>query len=97
MPLERETDAMRPYSVEWARIVNARSRRSSSWDRRGGNRDRLCLTADETAVLLDVEGAGCVTHIWMTPASIEADYLRKLVLRMPSPRLRKWIRSWSAV
>jgi hypothetical protein len=68
--------------VEWARIVDARSRRSSSWDRRGGNRDRLCLAADETAVLLDVEGAGCVTHIWMTPASIEADYLRKLVLRM---------------
>lgn len=68
--------------LAWAHLSDARSRRASSYDRRGGNRDRLCLPAGETAVLLDVSGPGCVTHIWMTPASIEDQVLRKLVLRM---------------
>lgn len=68
--------------TDWARLTDARTRRASSWDRRGGNRDRISLAADETATLLDVTGAGCVTHIWMTGHSIEEDYLRKMVLRM---------------
>jgi hypothetical protein len=69
-------------SLDWARLADARSRRASSFDRRGGNRDRISIGADETVVLLDVTGPGCVTHIWMTTASLERDYLRKLVLRM---------------
>jgi hypothetical protein len=69
-------------ALAWARLSDAKSKRSSSFDRRGGNRDRISLAADETVTLLDVAGPGCVTHIWMTAASIENDFLRKLVLRM---------------
>ena len=69
-------------ALDWARLSQARSRRSSSYDRRGGNRDRISLAADETHSLLDVKGAGCVTHIWITAASIEDNFLRKVLLRM---------------
>lgn len=71
-----------PNMANWARLVDARSRRASSWDRRGGNRDRISLAADETYTLLETDGPGCITHIWMTAASIERDFLRKVVLRM---------------
>ncbi len=59
-----------------------KTRRSSSYDPTGDNRDRLCIVRGETAVLLDVKGAGCITHIWFTLHSIEPEYLRKMVLKM---------------
>jgi hypothetical protein len=71
-----------PGALEWARLSDARSRRFSSYDRRGGNRDRLSIPAGETVTLLDIQGAGCITHIWMTAATIEPHYLRKMVVRM---------------
>jgi hypothetical protein len=54
-------------------------RRSSSWDRSGGNRDY---------------GAGCIQHVWMTTEvqdgdaidGAEPDHLRKLALRMVRER-----------
>jgi len=48
-----------------------RSRRSSSYDPTGGNRDRLSIVRGTTETLLDVEGPGCITHIWMTAHSLE--------------------------
>jgi hypothetical protein len=33
-------------------------------------------------VLLDVQGAGCITHLWFTGASVEEFWMRKLVLKM---------------
>jgi hypothetical protein len=72
----------RLWALDWARLGGGRTRRSSSFDTAGGNRDRLSLAPGEKAVLLDVEGAGCVTHIWMTAGTLEPDFLRKLVLRM---------------
>jgi hypothetical protein len=68
--------------LNWARITDARSRRASSFDRRGGNKDRLSIAAGETVTLLETGGAGCITHIWMTGGTLEPDWLRKLVLRM---------------
>ena len=59
-----------------------RTRRSSSWDRTGGNRDRLCVAPGETVTLMQAEGAGRITHIWMTSACREPDHLRKCVLKM---------------
>ena len=58
------------------------TRRSSSWDRTGGNRDRLSIVRGTTEVLLDVQGAGCITHIWMTSHSGETAWLRKCLLKM---------------
>ena len=57
------------------------SHRSSSWDRTGGNRDRLCIPPEQTEVLLDVQGPGCINHIWMTSACREPDHLRKVLIQ----------------
>ncbi|MBW7882539.1 MAG: DUF2961 domain-containing protein [Caldilineaceae bacterium] len=65
-----------------AQLRRVRSRRASSYDRSGGNEDFIWIAPGETATLLDTEGAGCITHIWMTSACKEAAHLRKLVLRM---------------
>jgi hypothetical protein len=65
-----------------AKIKSNRTRRTSSYDRSGGNRDRLMVSPDETVALLDVKGAGCITHIWMTSACREPDHLRKAILKM---------------
>jgi hypothetical protein len=73
-----------------ARLRTSRRRRESSWDRSGGNDDRLTILPGATAVLADIPGAGCVNHIWVTVANErmnvdpwmrEPDYLRRLVLR----------------
>lgn len=72
------------------RLRNSRRRRASSWDRSGGNDDRLTIRPGETAVLADLEGPGSINHIWCTvardtawgPDEAEGDYLRKLVLKI---------------
>lgn len=61
---------------------NVRSRRASSWDRSGANRDFAVVAPGETHVLADIEGAGCIRHIWMTTRCYAPQYLRKLVLEM---------------
>jgi hypothetical protein len=46
-----------------------KSKRISSYDRSGGNNDRLeHIKADEKRVLFDVKGAGMINHIWITIA-----------------------------
>ena len=74
------------FSHQWFDFVNVNpsrhTRRASSWDESGGNRDRLSIVRGETHTLLDVKGPGCITHIWMTPHSIEPHYLRKLLLKI---------------
>src|SRR5690625_1293041 len=72
------------------RLRRQRRGRTSSWDRSGGNDDRLTLRPGETAQIADLEGPGAITHIWCTvalppeepPEVTEADYLRRLVLRI---------------
>jgi hypothetical protein len=57
------------------------SRRVSSYDRSGGNRDSLTIEPGATAVLAEIPGPGAVHHLWVTVAA-EPFYGRKLVLRM---------------
>jgi Protein of unknown function (DUF2961) len=57
-------------------------KRSSSYDRTGGNADYRELGPGGTLTLLDSDGPGEVTHVWMTIASREMFHLKKLVLRM---------------
>ena len=72
------------------RLRNQRRRRASSWDRSGGNEDRITVRPGQTVTLADLEGAGSVNHIWMTvaprepdtPETADRDFLRKLVLRI---------------
>ena len=67
--------------VSMARLRDYRCRRSSSWDRTGGNADFIPLDAGATATLLDVKGAGVITHIWFTINSPDQMHLKNLVLR----------------
>jgi hypothetical protein len=64
-----------------ARLRSYRNLRSSSWDRTGGNADWVGVDPGQTATLLDVPGAGVVTHVWFTINSPDAMHLKNLVLR----------------
>jgi hypothetical protein len=58
-----------------------RSRRVSSYDRSGGNRDSVVIEPGKTAVLAEIEGPAAIHHIWTTIAA-EPFYGRKIVLRI---------------
>jgi hypothetical protein len=64
-----------------ARLRSYKTRRSSSWDRSGGNADAVPVEPGQAATILDVKGAGAVTHVWFTIASPEEHHLKNLVLR----------------
>ncbi len=57
-------------------------KRISSYDKSGGNMDNIIIKPSETYQICDISGAGIIKHIWMTIASSDPNYLRKLVLRM---------------
>jgi hypothetical protein len=64
-----------------ARLRSYKTRRSSSWDRSGGNGDAVPVDPGASAMVLDVAGAGVITHIWFTIASDDRHHLKNLVLR----------------
>jgi hypothetical protein len=64
-----------------ARLRDYKARRSSSWDRTGGNGDAVPVDPGKQATLLDVQGAGVVTHLWFTINSPDPMHLKNLVLR----------------
>lgn len=59
----------------------ARSRRSSSWDREGGNKDRVVVESGQVATLLDTDSAGCVNHMYFVMGFNEITDFRDAVLR----------------
>lgn len=52
--------------ADLTRTRDARSARASSFDQTGRNRDNWIVMPGEERVLADIEGPGCLTHIWMT-------------------------------
>jgi len=58
------------------------SHRISSYDVTGGNRDFWLIEAGMKKALAEIEGPGCVKHIWMTFLSPTEDYCRRIILRM---------------
>jgi hypothetical protein len=64
-----------------ARLRSYKTRRSSSWDRTGGNGDAVAVEPGQAATLLDITGAGVVTHLWFTINSQDRMHLKNLVLR----------------
>ncbi|HOO56156.1 MAG TPA: DUF2961 domain-containing protein [bacterium] len=54
----------------------------SSFDRTGGNNDYVSIEAGDSAVLADIEGAGCISRIWLTVAAPDLYILRRCVIRM---------------
>ncbi len=65
---------------------DSKRRRASSYDTTGGNRDYLKIYPGEKIDICNLQGAGCITHIWMTMAPLNdvmEEYLhRKIVIRM---------------
>ncbi|HKJ92086.1 MAG TPA: DUF2961 domain-containing protein [Longimicrobiales bacterium] len=54
----------------------------SSYDTTGGNADRRVAPAGDSVVLLDMDGPGVVRRLWITVASSDPDYLRRIALKM---------------
>ena len=63
------------------RLRNYTSHRVSSFDKTGGNRDAWQIKSGERKTLADIEGPGCIKHIWMTLGISKGDYTRQIVLR----------------
>ena len=59
----------------------AGSRRASSWDRSGANRDYIKVEPGETVVLLDHVGPGCITHLYMAMVLADLTDYRDAILR----------------
>jgi hypothetical protein len=56
--------------------------RISSYDRTGGNNDRIeNIAPGKSVTLANIDGAGTITHLWFTIASNERYHLRRIVLR----------------
>lgn len=58
------------------------SRRISSWDQTGGNRDRLKIEANSTRIIADIHGAGIIKHIWITISCKDPMIRRNAIIRM---------------
>jgi hypothetical protein len=69
-----------------SRVRQGKSKRVSSYDRTGGNKDYYSLNPGDNTEISHIEGAGVITHIWMTMATdgtvLESYLPRKIVLRM---------------
>jgi hypothetical protein len=64
-----------------AKIVDARSKRVSSYDHSGGNGDCRFIKSGETFTLAEISGAGIVKHIWITISCNDPMLRRNLVFR----------------
>lgn len=76
--------------VDLTKPQNYTLHRASSTDPLGGNADWRVLPPSGTLTLLDVDGPGMISHIWMTINDHEKYHLKRIVLRMywdnePSP------------
>ena len=59
-----------------------KSLRISSYDKTGGNADAWRIAPGEKRVLAEINGPGCIKHIWTTLGLPKEDYCRRIVLRM---------------
>lgn len=80
-PAEPAGAATASEILSLSRLRSYKARRSSSWDRTGGNADSVPVDPGQSAMLLDVQGAGVITHIWFTINSRDPLHLKNLVLR----------------
>lgn len=59
-----------------------KSKRLSSWDQTGKNKDCITIPAGKACVIAEVEGSGVIQHIWMTIASQDQYSFRKVLIKM---------------
>ena len=59
---------------------------SFSWDQSGKNQDYWLIGPGESVTLADIQGAGCITHIWMT------QFCRRVLgASVIDPKMGQWI------
>ena len=63
---------------EIAKVKKAKTGRFSSWDKTGRNQDYWQIPAKSSAILADIKGPGCITHIWMTQENHYRESLLKI-------------------
>lgn len=54
------------YLNNLTRVSDARTGRASSWDQSGRNKDYWLISPGKAVTLAEVDGPGCINHIWMT-------------------------------
>ena len=67
---------------ELPKFREGHTKRISSWDRTGRNRDCWTIEPWAKVEVAKIEGPGIIRHIWFTVSSQDPLYLRKTVLRM---------------
>lgn len=63
-------------------LKNSKMIQVSSLDTSGGNDDHIQLAPGKKVNILDVEGPGMITRIWLAVDSPDPYYLRRIVIRM---------------
>jgi hypothetical protein len=64
-----------------ARLHDGRTKRTSSYNRAGGNRDSIQIEPGETVTIAKVDGPGCIRHIWFTINHPDPLFRRNMILR----------------
>ena len=65
----------------YARALNYKSLKQSSFDRTGGNSDRWPIAPGATQEVFRSSGPGVITHIWFTIAAQSGNHLKEIVIR----------------
>jgi hypothetical protein len=65
----------------YARALNYKSLKQSSFDRTGGNSDRWPIAPGATQELFRSDGPGIISHIWFTIAAQSPNHLKEIVIR----------------
>jgi hypothetical protein len=65
----------------YARSMNHRSLKQSSFDRTGGNRDAWQIAPGGMQTVFESEGPGIISHIWFTIDAESSNHLKEIVLR----------------
>jgi hypothetical protein len=64
-----------------ARLRKVKRKRISSHDPKNGNLDFKFMRKGKKRILADIQGAGCIKHVWITMDCSDKFFLRKVVLR----------------
>jgi hypothetical protein len=65
----------------YARAMNHKTLKQSSYDRTGGNADYWHIASGATLEVFNSTGPGVISHIWFTIAAQSSNHLKELVLR----------------
>jgi hypothetical protein len=69
------------YLPFYARALNYKSLKQSSFDKTGGNSDRWPIAPGGVQEVFNAQGPGVISHIWFTIAAAGHDHLKELVIR----------------